>query len=384
MQITKDFPLRAPIKAQAPKAPVQASEPLDRDSFLPTQSPADPALSRPSVAQATTPKPVELTDNPEAAGLGGLSRAILIGMTGVLAVGALAGCTPKSDTSTSTETEAMKQLNTTFEAIEKSMKDQGDQSHGAVAGRMLNAIAEYSRATGEKGQEMMDSLAGTIRNHPALAASLAFAAGSTVGIGLDRLGVTDAAIHTAGDVVQWVKDNPIKSLAIGAAVTAGGYLIYDNLIKPMAEVPQAPTGEHAEAMERTFEELEKKIAESQGDPQQTAGEVSRTLTEKIREYAKATGRSASEVKNDVMAWAYEHPVVATSLIAGAGVATGVLLSQAGVPEHVAKLAGVAMDVAGNGLESVTEFARENPVIAGVVTAGIAAGAGYLIYQAVNN
>ena len=91
-----------------------------------------------------------------------------------------------------------------------------------------------------------------------------------------------------------------------------------------------------------------------------------------------------EVKNDVMAWSYDHPIVATSLVAGAGVATGVLLSQAGVPEHVAQFAGVALDVAGNGLDSVTDFAKENPVIAGVVTAGIAAGAGYLIYQAVSN
>jgi hypothetical protein len=305
-------------------------------------------------------------------------------MTGVLGIGALAGCVPGgTGSSTSTDTEAMQTLNTQFDAIEQSMKQEGDQSSGQVAGSVLNSIAEYSRATGEKGEELMDNLAGTIRKRPVLAASLAFAAGSAVGIGLDQFGVTDGAMETAGDVVDWVKENPFKSVAIGVAVAGAGYLIYDNLIKPMAEVPEAPTGEHAEAMEATFADLEKQLQEHEGNPQEKAAEVSKTLTGKIKEYARATGRSANEVKNDVMAWSYEHPIVATSLVAGAGVATGVLLSQAGVPEHVAKFAGIAMDVGGQGLDSVTDFAKENPVIAGVVTAGIAAGAGYLIYQAVS-
>lgn len=385
MQITKDFALRAPIRPQSqiagkketPQAPLG-------DSFTPGQSLTE-APSKPSFTEANTPKPAELTDNPESSGIGGLSRAVLLGMTGILALGAVTGCTPpNTGSSTSTDTEALKSLNTTFDAIEKSMKSESDQTHESVAGQMLEAIADYSRATGEKGNELMDNLSGTIRKRPVLAASLAFAAGSAVGIGLDQFGVTDSAIETAGDVVNWVKENPFKSVAIGVAVAGAGYLIYDNLIKPMAEVPQAPTGEHAEAMEQTFQDLEKQLAEHQGNPQEKAAEVSRTLTERIKEYAKATGRSANEVKNDVMAWSYEHPIVATSLVAGAGVATGILLSQAGVPEHVAQFAGVALDVAGNGLDSVTDFAKENPVVAGVVTAGIAAGAGYLIYQAINN
>ena len=387
MQINKDFALRAPIKAQQPKnAPAEEQTNENSDSFSPGQPQSD-LPTKPNFAKASSaPKPAELTDNPESDGIGGLSRAVLVGMTGVLALGALTGCTNNGGTgsSTSTDTEAMKHLNTTFDSIEKSMKDNPDQSHETVAGQMLNAIADYSRSTGEKGEELMDNLAGTIRKRPVLAASLAFAAGSAVGIGLDQLGVTDAAVETAGDVVQWVKDNPIKSVAIGVAVAGAGYLVYNKLIKPMAEVPEKPTGEHAEAMEKTFEDLEKQLQEHEGSPQEKAAEVSRTLTQKIKDYAKATGRSAVEVKNDVMAWSYDHPIVATSLVAGAGVATGVLLSQAGVPEHIAQFAGVALDVAGNGLDSVTDFAKENPVIAGVVTAGIAAGAGYLIYQAVSN
>lgn len=387
MQIKKDFALRAPIQPQRTnQAPAAEQKNETSDSFSPGQAPEQlPGKPIFSKTSSSAPKPAELTDNPEGEGLGGFSRAILLGMTGVLAVGALTGCTGSGGTgsSTSTDTEAMKQLNTTFSSIEKSMKDQGDQSSGAVAGQVFNAIADYSRATGEKGEELMDNLAGTIRKHPVLAASIAFAAGNAVGIGLDQFGVTDKAMDTAGDVVDWVKENPIKSVAIGVAVAGSGYLIYNKLIKPMAEVPEKPTGEHAEAMEQTFADLEKQLQEHEGSPQEKAAEVSKTLTTKIKEYAQATGRSAVEVKNDVMAWSYDHPIVATSLVAGAGVATGVLLSQAGVPEHVAAMAGVAMDVAGGGLESVTDWAKENPVVAGVVTAGIAAGAGYLIYQAVN-
>lgn len=376
------FSLKAPIR---PQSATQKSEtdttPAPSDAFVPSgtqsEAPAKPIISSPGSA----PKPAELTDNPEAAGLHGWQRAILVGMTGVLGLGALAGCTNPGDpgSSTSTNTEAMKALTSSFDSIEKSMKEEGNQSSGQVAGKVLNSIAEYSRATGEKGQELMDNLAGTIRKHPVLAASIAFAAGNAIGIGLDQFGVTDKAMETAQDVVNWVKENPIKSIAIGVAVAGAGYLVYDNLIKPMAEVPQAPTGEHAEAMEKTFQDLEKQIKEEGANPEQ----ISKTLTEKIKEYAQATGRSALEVKNDVMAWSYEHPVVATSLVAGAGVATGVLLSQAGVPEYVAKFAGVVIDQAGSGVDSITKFAKENPVVAGAVAAGIAAGAGYLIYQAVN-
>ena len=111
--------------------------------------------------------------------------------------------------------------------------------------------------------------------------------------------------------------------------------------------------------------------------------MAKTLTGRIAEYAKATGRSAVEVKNDVVAWAYDHPILATSMVAGAGVATGVVLSQAGVPETVAQLAGTAIDQAGGGFDAVVEYAKENPVVAGAVTAAVAAGAGYLIYQAMN-
>jgi hypothetical protein len=384
MQINKDFALRAPIKPQQPKsAPAAEQKNENSDTFSPGQAQTE-LPKKPNFSKEAAPKPLAVTDNPEGDGIGGLSRAVLVGMTGVLAIGALTGCTGSgTGSSTSTDTEAMKQLNSSFDAIQESMKENSNQSHESVAGKMLNSIAEYSRATGEKGEELMDNLGNTIRKRPVLAASLAFAAGTTVGIGLDKLGVTDAAIETAGDVVDWVKENPIKSIAIGVAVAGAGYLIYDNLIKPMAEVPEAPTGEHAEAMEATFQDLEKQLKEHEGNPQEKAAEVSKTLTTKIKEYAKATGRSAVEVKNDVMAWSYEHPVVATSLVASAGVATGVLLSQAGVPEKVAELAGTAIDASGKGFDSITEFAKENPVLAGVVTAGVAAGAGYLIYQAVS-
>lgn len=379
MQVNNKFQLKAPIKPQAPKAKAEAKEQAPQgDTVTLNGAPQSEAPTKPHFEKTSAPKPAELTDNPENAGPSGWQRAILIGVTGAIGVGALAGCTPGGGTSTNVDTEAMKALNSSFESIEKSMKENGDQKSGSVAGQVFNSIAEYSRATGEKGEELMDNLAGTIRKHPVLAASIAFAAGNAVGIGLDQFGVTDKAMDTAGDVVDWVKENPLKSVGIGIAVAGAGYLLYDKVIKPMAEVPEKPTGEHAEQMEATFADLERQIKEEGAKPE----EVTKNLTQKIKDYAKATGRSAVEVKNDVMAWSYDHPIVATSLVAGAGVATGILLSQAGVPEYVADFAGVVIDKAGNGVDSVTEFAKENPVLAGTVAAGIAAGAGYLIYQAV--
>ena len=104
----------------------------------------------------------------------------------------------------------------------------------------------------------------------------------------------------------------------------------------------------SQAMEATFNELEQKLKENPNDKEVQA-EVAKTLTGRIAEYAKATGRSAVEVKNDVVAWAYDHPILATSMVAGAGVATGVVLSQAGVPETVAQLAGTAIGQAGGAI-----------------------------------
>ena len=346
----------------------------------------EPMLEKPSFAATEAPQPVVLTDHPDDTGLKGFGKAVAIGMTGLAAFGALAGCTPQTGTpATGTTTQHPAELATfsnTLNEIEASIKQDGSQSKETVAGKVFRAMGDYGRATGQRGEELMNSLAGTIRSHPVLAATIAFTAGTAIGISLDRLGVTDKIGDSAADVWAWVKEHPVKAAALGVAVAGAGYLIYTQLIKPMAEVPPKPTGAEAERMEATFQQLEQELQNHKGDPKEKAAEVSETLTQKIKDYAKATGRSAVEVKNDVMAWSYDHPIVATSLVMGAGVATGVLLSRAGVPEGVAHLAGQALDGAKSGFGAVGDFAKEHPVAAGAVAAGIAAGAGYLIYQAV--
>ena len=374
--------LRAPIKLAA-KSQLQETK---GDSFE-KGTDFSPAPSKPTFETAPAPKPVVMTDHPDAAGLSGFARGVSMALVGVIGIGALGGCTPQAPSTGSTvsqNSEAMKTLNQSFDAIQKSMTENGDQDPSAIAGQMFETIAEYSRTTGEKGEELMGNLAGTIRKHPAIAATVAFSAGTAVGVSLDQFGVVDEMGETAGEIAEWAKNNKLKAAGIAIGVAGAGYLIYNHLIKPMAEVPEAPEGEHAEAMEKTFEQLENELKDYEGDPGKKAAEVTRTLSTKIKDYAKATGRNASEIRNDVTAWAYDHPIVATSLVAGAGVATGVLLSDAGVPDYVATAAGVAFDAAGDGLGSVADYAKENPVVAGVVTAAVAAGAGYVIYQAVNN
>lgn len=345
---------------------------------------------------ADKPKPVEVHAAPKSAGLSGITKAVAMGMAGLTLVGALTGCKGPEGPTTSTPVnqEALNSVTETFEQLTKNAEDGEVTDFKAIAGDAMKAIGEYGRASGAKGQELMDQLGGVIREHPVVAASIAFTVGTGIGIGVNRLGVPDAAMEGGQQFLDWMaaKDVPqaeqfttrIKRgaivLGITTAVVGGGYLLYDHVIKPMAEVPNKPTGEHAEAMEATFDQLEKELANYEGDAQEKAGEVALTLGQKIQEYAKATGRSAAEVKDDVIAWAYEHPIVATSLVMGAGVATGVVLDQVGLPDYIADFAGVAFEQAGDGLSGVVDWAKENPVVAGAVVAGVAAGAGYVVYR----
>lgn len=375
------------LKSGAAK-PKEETAPADSVSL---GNSAEARIEKPNFASAEKPAPVVLTDHPEH-GLSGFGKGVALLLTGLAGVSALTGCTPKggggvaptpgTGTTVGTNSEALTAFQNTMNQIEESMKKDPSQSRETVTGRVFRAMGDYGRQTGQKGEELMNSLAGTIRSHPVLAATIAFTAGTAVGISLDRIGVTDKIGDTAADVFNWVKEHPVKAAAIGLAVAGAGVLIYNYAIKPMAEVPPKPTGAEAEKMEATFNQLEQELQNHQGDPQEKAEEVSRTLTQKIQDYAKATGRSAVEVKNDVVAWSYDHPIVATSLVMGAGVATGVVLSRAGVPEGVAHLAGLAVDGAKDGFGAVGDFAKAHPVAAGAIAAGVAAGAGYLIYQAV--
>ena len=381
------------------RAASEAPRPEQKDSVELGKRSVSPILTKKPefVAKgADNPKEVEVHKAPRAEGLSGISKAVAFGMAGLTLAGALTGCTSPETPTTSTPVnqEALNSVTETFEQITKNAEEGKVTDFKTIAGDAMKAIGEYGRASGAKGQELMDQLGGVIRENPVVAASIAFTVGTGIGIGVDRLGVPDAAMESAGEFLDWMaaKDVPqneqfttrLKRGAIVFGVTAGvvggGYLLYNHVIKPMAEVPEKPTGEHAEAMEATFNQLEEELANYEGDPQEKAGEVAKTLTQKIQEYAKATGRSAGEVKDDVIAWAYDHPIVATSMVMGAGVATGIILNQAGVPDYVAGFAGAALDEAGEGLGAVVDWAKENPVVAGAVVAGVAAGAGYVVYR----
>lgn len=364
------------------EAPQQPSESVDLGRSR--VAPGLQTYSQASISSAENkPEPEAIHEHKETGGLGPVTRAVVGVMAGLTMVTALTGCGQGPSVTNPEHTEAQKELSDTFTALEKQMKENEGEEVGTFADKAFRAIADYGRQTGQKGDALMNDLAGVIRKHPAIAATVAITAGTAIGLGLEHFGVTDSIGDTAGEVLEWVKENPWKTAAIGIGIVASGALIYNYLIKPQAEVPQKPTGAEAEAMEKTFEQLEQELKTHEGDPKEKAAEVTKTLTQRIKDYAAATGRSASEVKDDVTAWAYDHPIVATSLVMAGGVGLGVVLGEMGVPETVAGWAGQAVDASSEGFGKVGEFMKEHPVISGAIAAGVAAGAGYAIYQVMN-
>lgn len=341
--------------------------------------------SKPEFAEAEQP---ETVSKPTGGGstLSTISKVVAFGMAGLVGVTALTGCGgPPTTISTGEHAEAREALETRLAQIEESMSTSNKEEDAEkVTGQVIDAVVDYARATGQKGQGLIDDLADVMREHPAATIAVAFTVGTAAGIGLEKLGFTDGISNGLSAVKEFAEEHPIiTGIAVAGVVAGTAYLVYTNYIAPQAEIPPAPEGEHAEAMEQTFAELEAELKNHEGDPQAKAEEVNRTLGEKLKDYAQATGRSAAEVANDVKAWSYEHPLVATSIVMAAGVGTGVVLERAGVPDTVAGWVGSAIDSSGDGLGAVGDWIGEHPVIAGTVAAGVAVGAGYLIYTSMS-
>lgn len=376
-----------PFRAAASPAAPEGQQPTDGLALSHTAAPGIYSPQAGISSEKPSLEPTAETGQGRQAGLSSWMRGVGLAMVGVIGVGALAGCSqqPGTTTGVTQNSEAKEALSNTLNDLEKTMSEAkaGEGNVEAFTGQAIRAIADYSRATGQKGQALVNDLANVIREHPKVAVAVAVTTGAAIGIGLDRFGVTDQVGESLGDLGQWIKTHPWETAGIVAVTAVSAYLIYDNFIAPQANIPPKPTGEAAEAMEQTFSDLETQLQSHEGDPQAKAAEVNRTLTEKIKDYAAQTGRSADQVRQDVTAWAYDHPIVATSMVMAGGVATGVLLNQAGVPDTVAGWVGQAIDSSKDGMGEVGGFIKEHPVISGVVAAGVAAGAGYLIYQAVN-
>lgn len=313
------------------------------------------------------------------------AKGTLAGLTGLIGIMSLTGCTQKPapgpvQVETQQQKEARQVLSSTLASIEKNMsglQGSGQNQSEQVTRQIMDAAKNYAKSSGKDGPGVTQALREAIQNHPALVFTTAFALGTAGGIGLEKLGFSDGVKNGVGAVAEWAKAHPL--LATGAALAAAGgtaYLIHE-MVSTEVSIPAKPEGAQAQTLDATFKSLEERIA---ANPNIDAKEVNKSVFDAISKYQKETGKPWERVADDVKAFAFDHPVLATTLVASAGVATGVLLEHAGVPGKVADLVGVAFQGSKSAASNVGAFVKEHPVASGTVAAAVAAGVGYLAYQ----
>lgn len=312
------------------------------------------------------------------------AKGTLVGMTGLVGILSLTGCTQQPNTPGVVETqqqkEARTQLSATLNQIEQNMgklQGSGQAQSEQVTRQIMDAAKTYARASGQEGPGVTETLRNAIQTHPALVFTTAFALGTAGGIGLEKLGLTDGVKDGVGTVVQACKDHPLIATGIALAVAGGtAYLIHE-MVSTEAAIPPKPQGEQAQTLDATFKSLDERIA---ANPNIDAKDVNKSVFDAISKYQKDTGKPWERVADDVKAFAFDHPILATTLVTTAGVATGVVLEHAGVPAKVADLVGVAFQGSKTAASNVGSYVKEHPVISGTVAAAVAAGVGYLAYQ----
>ena len=313
------------------------------------------------------------------------AKGTLTGLAGLMGVMALGGCTQQPapgpvQVETQAQKDARQALSSTLSNIEKNMsglQGSGQNQSEQVTRQIMDAAKNYAKASGKDGPGVTQALREAIQNHPALVFTSAFALGTAGGIGLEKLGFTSGVKDGVGKVAEWAKANPL--LAGGLALAAAGgtaYLIHE-MVSTEVAIPAKPEGAQAKTLDATFKSLEDQIA---ANPNIDAKEVNKSVFDAISKYQKETGKPWERVADDVKAFAFDHPVLATTLVASAGVATGVVLEHAGVPGKVADLVGVAFQGSKSAASNVGNFVKEHPVVSGTVAAAVAAGVGYLAYQ----
>ncbi|MFN8606543.1 MAG: hypothetical protein U0931_03360 [Vulcanimicrobiota bacterium] len=345
-----------------------------RDGYVSGQS--DEAPKKPNFNQAE--KKVRT------APMSALAKGTLVAMTGLVGVLSLTGCTQQPNTPTVVETqqqkEARQQLTASLNQIEQNMsnlKGSGQAQSEQVTRQIMDAAKNYAKASGKDGPGVTETLRNAIQTHPALVFTTAFALGTAGGIGLEKLGLTDGIKDGVGAVTQAVKDHPLIATGIALAAAGGtAYLIHE-MVSTETAIPPKPEGEQAKTLDATFQSLDEKIA---ANPNIDAKEVNKSVFDAISKYQKDTGKPWEKVADDVKAFAFDHPILATTLVTTAGVATGVVLEHAGVPAKVADLVGVAFQGSKTAASNVAGYVKDHPVISGTVAAAVAAGVGYLAYQ----
>ena len=342
--------------------------------------------SKPNFAKAdkNAEKPVRTE------GLSATARGVLVAMTGLVGAMSLAGCKPEAAPPTNqVETQAQKDARAQFSRELAQIQSQmpniqggsGQQQSEQVTRQIIDAAKRYAQSSGQSGPGLVNELRNVMQDHPALTITTLFAVGIAGGVGLEKLGLSDGISQGVSKVHQAVKDHPIAAGVI--ALTAAGAAAYgiNQLVNTEMSIPQLPTGPQADSLNSTFSSIEERLA---ANPNTNPAEIQRDVLAAVQRYQKDTGKPWQKVADEIRAFAFNHPVLAASLVASAGVATGVLLERAGVPSQVATATSVAFDsakgTAGNVAGTVGQYIKDHPVIAGTVAVGVAAGVGYLVYN----
>lgn len=367
-------PALSPLR---PSRPAPAAE-ANSDRFE-SSSPAEPAMPG-RVGQAAD-KPVRRPDVPI------WMKATTVGLAGLVGIMSLTGCTggsPTNQVETQQQKEARQALSQKLSEIEKQMASieggTGQQQAEQVTRQIMDAAKSYARESGKDGPGLVNDLRNLLQDHPALTITSLFALGTATGVGLEKLGLSDGVSQGVSKIYQAAKERPLLATGVALAVAGGAAYAIHQVATAEGTVPAKPTGTQAEALGNTFQRLEEQIA---ANPDLDAKEVNRQVMAAIQQYQQQTSSPWEKVVDDVRAFAYEHPVLAATVVASAGVATGVVLERAGVPDHVAALAGRAFEGSKSAAANVGEFVKEHPVLSGAVAVGIAAGVGYLAYNHFN-
>lgn len=351
-----------------------------RDGFQLSSS-ADAGLIKPQAPVASAAeKPVR------ADGMSTLTRIGLGGLAGMVSMMALTGCSEQkpagpAQVQTQAQKDATSQLSSRLSSIEKEMSGMtGPQSNETVTRKVLDAVKSYAAATGQAGNAASDQVRNMLMEHPALAVAGLAVLGTTAGVLLEKAGMTDAIKGGAAAIYQKAHDNPLTAIAIGAAVAIpAGYLIYQAATAENS-VPQKPSTPEARQLDATLTQLENEV---QSNPGGDTRSLQGKFMDAVSRYKTQTGKAWGAVTQDVQAFAYAHPILAATLVTGAGVATGVVLERAGVPAAVAGYASGVLQSGEGAASKMGALIKEHPVASSMVAVGISAGVGYLAYQHFN-
>ena len=342
---------------------------------------------------ATAGKP-SFPSNPDAAAekkaiSAGLGFATKVGLAGLAAL-SLVGCVKQTTpTPAVVETQAQKDARSVFSQSITQLEEQmastkagdGKAQAETFTSQFLDKAGTYVKQVGQGGNVALEGIRTELRDHPAMAAAIVFALGTAGGVALEHYGVPASIKDGVSNIVDYCKEHKLLALGVGAAVAVtAGVLIYnlsDQVATVKAQIPNKPDTAEGKALDASFTQIEDSIKNNKDTDPKT---VTTKVMDAVSKYKEKSQKAWKDVANDVKAYAYDHPILAATVVAGAGVGTGILLEKAGVPAELANITGKVMDVGGSAASSAIEYAKAHPLITGTGAAVVAAGVGYLAYQ----